>query len=299
MSSRIPFRDANTGKKTPAAQPLQAVSTSEPLEWDGLYLERGFSDEFIAEGVYLPSLYIVMHTGQTLTFERKAGRSFRQQSMQAGQIWLNPPGMPFTHYVTRRCDYIALTVETDKLLTTLPAGQAFQHPHFERQYEVDDAQLRGILQTLAAEMEAGGPNGQLFVDSLATALGLHLGRCYDNGGAFRPNMAGGLDGRALQTIIDYMEAHLSESLSVGELARLVGLSKFHFTRLFKQTTRVSPYQFFLQRRLNRARQLLDRGGLTVGQVSHSLGFSDQSHFSKQFKNRFGITAGRYLKRRKY
>lgn len=297
MSSQIPFLDAKTHRKTPAAQPIQAVSTSEALGWEGLYVERGYSDEFIAEAVYLPDLHLVMHTGHILTFERQAERGFKYQSMQTGQIWFNPPNLPFTHYVTQRCDYVGLIIEIDKLLSILPPDQLFQHLHFERQYDVDDAQLRGLLQTLVAEMEAGGPNGVLFLDSLTTALGLHLVQRYNRSGVALPDTAKGLDHQTLQIVIDYMEAHLAENLSVNDLAQLAGVSKFHFNRLFKQTTHATPYQFFLRRRLERAKQLLDYGRLTISQVSHRLGFNDQSHFSKQFKNTYGITPGRYLKQR--
>ena len=299
MSSQIPFLDAETFAKAPAAQPIQAITSSAALGWEGIYLERGFSDEFIAEDVYLPGLYLAMHTGTLLTFERKAGRGFKQQSMESGQIWFHPPNLPFTHYVTHRCDYIALIVDVAKLGSLLPRPSSFHHLHFEQQYDVDDAQLRGILQTLTAEMEAGAPNGQLFFDAMTTALGLHLVRHYNRSAMTLPDAAKGLDRQTLQLVIDYMEAHLAENLSVHDLAQVAGVSKFHFNRLFKQSTQHTPYQFFLQRRLERAKHLLDYDDLTISQISYQLGFNDQSHFSKRFKEAYGLTPRCYRKQRTY
>jgi AraC family transcriptional regulator len=74
------------------------------------------------------------------------------------------------------------------------------------------------------------------------------------------------------------------------------MSKYHFCRLFKKSTNLTPYQYVLQRRTARAKELLKKRELTIVEIAYLLGFSDQSHFTRQFKKQYGITPGAFLKK---
>lgn len=93
---------------------------------------------------------------------------------------------------------------------------------------------------------------------------------------------------------DYITAHLAEPLTVTELARQVSLSPSAFSRLFREVTGDSPYQYVKEQRLLRARDLLGQGRLGVTDVARTVGYPSLSHFIKEFRSRFGSTPGGYV-----
>ncbi|PQD98962.1 AraC family transcriptional regulator [Mycobacterium sp. EPG1] len=98
----------------------------------------------------------------------------------------------------------------------------------------------------------------------------------------------------MATTLDYIDAHLADPLTVTRLARQANLSQSAFSRAFKQATGRSPYQFVKEKRLTRARVLLDEARLSVTEVSHDVGYLSLSHFIKEFRNQYGTTPGEYL-----
>lgn len=102
-------------------------------------------------------------------------------------------------------------------------------------------------------------------------------------------MRGGLAGWQQNRVKDYIKAHLTESLSLEELAGLVRLSAFHFSRAFKQSFGLPPHQFITARRMDRARELLRERELSVTKIGFDLGFSDTSSFTLAFRREAGLT----------
>ena len=91
---------------------------------------------------------------------------------------------------------------------------------------------------------------------------------------------------------EYIEAHPEQTPTVEMLAELAGWSRFHFIRTFTASVGLTPYAYFLQRRIAFARELL-RAGEQLTEVAHRCGFADQSHFIRHFKRVVGVTPGRY------
>jgi AraC-like DNA-binding protein len=80
--------------------------------------------------------------------------------------------------------------------------------------------------------------------------------------------------------------------SLEELAAAVNLSPFHFARVFRRVTGMPPHTWLMQQRIARARALLQSGCLPL-EVATQLGFADQSHLSRQFKQVYGVGPGAY------
>ena len=100
-------------------------------------------------------------------------------------------------------------------------------------------------------------------------------------------------GNPVAAVLDYIDAHLAEPLTVDTLAAQVCLSPSAFSRVFRERTGSSPYQYVKEARLDRARQLLNEGRLGVSAVSRAVGYASASHFIKEFRSRFGATPGDY------
>lgn len=96
----------------------------------------------------------------------------------------------------------------------------------------------------------------------------------------------------IQTVIDFFHDNISGQFSLNELAELVHCGSYHLIRLFRQQVGMSPHAYLVQLRLEHARMMLERGE-SIAEAALSSGFSDQSHLTRKFKLRFGVTPGTY------
>jgi AraC family transcriptional regulator len=99
----------------------------------------------------------------------------------------------------------------------------------------------------------------------------------------------GLSNKKLTRVLDLIESDLSENLSLSILANAAGLSEYHFLRMFKQSTGVTPHQYVINQRIERAKGLLQRTDMTVTEIAYLLGFSTPAHFSHHFRRKTGVT----------
>jgi AraC-like DNA-binding protein len=130
--------------------------------------------------------------------------------------------------------------------------------------------------------------GQLESHHLASGLVLEMLRSYSPGGADSPDRP-----EFLNWITSHMSLHLSEPLSVADMAERAGLSPSRFSRVFRDRFGSPPHRFLLHLRVQRAQDLLQHTGLTMRQISAQCGFSDVHHFAKTFKRVSGQTPGTY------
>ena len=93
----------------------------------------------------------------------------------------------------------------------------------------------------------------------------------------------------------YIERNLADRISLDQLAEEANLSKYHFSRLFSRHTGMPPLQFASSMRIQRAKELLRSGELSISDICTEVGFTDSGTFEKQFKKHVGITPTAYLK----
>jgi transcriptional regulator GlxA family with amidase domain len=99
----------------------------------------------------------------------------------------------------------------------------------------------------------------------------------------------GLTRTQLQQVLDYIHTHLDQDLSLAELAETLNLSPTHFATAFKQSIEVSPHQYVIQQRVERAKLMLSKTDLAIADIALQVGFSSQSHLNQQFKRLTGMT----------
>lgn len=132
----------------------------------------------------------------------------------------------------------------------------------------------------------------LFADQVMRSIALILGGIDTNGlAASSPRIA--LTASRVRRVVDYIEAHLHERLTLDTLAETVGFSPFHFARAFKDATGVSPYRYVCDRRLLKAQRMLIAGHEPLGEVARACGFGSPSHFSAAFTRSRQISPREY------
>jgi AraC family transcriptional regulator len=160
----------------------------------------------------------------------------------------------------------------------------------------NDRTLHGLAMALLDSIEAPYERSALFIDHIALAFHAHVTRTYGDRGTAGPLPLGQLAPWQLRRAIDFIAAHLGADPTIAELAQQCGLSTGYFSRAFRRTTGVTPHQWLMRKRVERAQDVLVRGSLELAEVAIVCGFADQSHFSRVFTKFVGLSPGRWRQR---
>jgi AraC family transcriptional regulator len=164
------------------------------------------------------------------------------------------------------------------------------------QCSIDDPVIQQLALALKLEIQTGCLSGRLYGELLGTALAARLAANY---AVSKPSLgfkANGLPQSQLERVIDYVKANLSQDLSILDLATLTGMSESHFSRSFKQSVGITPYQYLMQQRVELAKQLLEKRSIAISTIALDCGFANQTHLTKVFRQMTGMTPKAYQKR---
>jgi AraC family transcriptional regulator len=161
----------------------------------------------------------------------------------------------------------------------------------EPQWQIRDPLIEQMGVALQQETLAVGAAGRDYADAMAIALSAHLARRYSSTPMASP--IGKLITQQTQQIQEYVQTHLIEDLSVERLAQVVQLSPGHFATLFKRQIGLTPHQYVVQQRLERACLLLRHSDLPILTIVHQVGLQTQSHFTRLFRQHLGLTPKQY------
>ncbi|RRV08393.1 AraC family transcriptional regulator [Pseudomonas sp. v388] len=106
-------------------------------------------------------------------------------------------------------------------------------------------------------------------------------------------LKGGLAAHQRRQLVEFIETHLAEPLTLGQLAQMCALSEYHFARMFRESLGLPPHQYLLARRMEHARCLLRTTDRPLGEIALACGFASASHFSNRFRQVMGATPGDY------
>jgi len=156
---------------------------------------------------------------------------------------------------------------------------------------ISDESIRAIAATLVSEVDQGMLGRDTMLDALVRQLGVHLLRSHvgiRRSASIETSRAGPVD-RRLRRAIEFMHDNYSRELALEEIAGAAYLSEFHFARMFKQITGVTPHYYLANVRLERARKLLLETTLPISEIAAMVGYQSQSHFTRIFRSVTGVT----------
>jgi AraC family transcriptional regulator len=216
--------------------------------------------------------------------------------VRSGQVTLSPAFRPASYRWSGEIEVISLLFTPD-WLCQIGAEIGIKQPsnlELRGSIEPEDEFLTGLLRAFQKEVLKPEIGSRLLIDSLSQALAVYLIRRYTDRQLTtdQPLMVPKWRIRRAQ---DFIRENLNNGISLKEMADAAGdVSPYHFSRLFKQATGFSPYQFLIECRVLAAQQLLRaQRGLSLGEIAFRCGFADQSSFTRCFRQRTGLTPKQY------
>jgi AraC family transcriptional regulator len=212
-----------------------------------------------------------------------------------GDIAITPAKMPFFAHWEGEDHYMQIRIAARFLQSVAREALEINPDRLELlpEFRIRDPQIESVGLMLLSELQQGNCGSRLYIDSLSNVLAVHLIRQYTATQPQHPIYEGGLPQRQLSQVLDYIDAHLEQDIKLADLAALLNMSQFHFSYLFKQAIGTSPYQYLLQQRIERAKQLLKHTDQSIMDIAFACGFNSHSHLSKQFRQLTGTTPKAY------
>lgn len=271
-------RDSNLSQLLPR----KPLLSSHQLDWAGTFLE--YHRQSTWETPYFSSTYhsIIVNNSHQIQIGRWSGNHKLPKQFNKGDITIFPANTQNKHSWNREWEFFLLCLDP-KLMTQI-AYESIGVESIEILpcFATPDPLIYQFCLGLISELKSGELCCRLYVEHLIAALSIHLIRQYSvkNQSLRDPH---GLPKSKLQQAISYINEHLTENLSLKDISNVVGMSPFYFTNLFKQSTGMTAYQYVVYHRIERAKQLLHKQGLSIAEVSEQVGFKSQSHFANVFR----------------
>lgn len=296
-ANEIALVDVANGKPFRAAACGSLLLSSATAGWRGIVVEW-----HRLEPQELPEHYVVGHglavsTGaHPISFGWKDGKRRRDGILNPGEFHLLTRGALNTPRWLQTFEEISLVLNPQFVADVVREGLPADRIEFTTQRSACDASIAHYAEMFRSELAAQSPNGPLYAETLTVGFTLHLLSRYAVAKPKVPAPRGKLSSVQLRAVVDFVQGHLDEELSLLALAEQAHVSPFHFARQFRATVGLPPHQFVLRQRVQKSLRLIKTGRLPLAQIAVEAGFHDQAHFTRAFRRIMGVTPGSYCPR---
>src|SRR5882724_5836825 len=274
----------------------EVIADSATLKWSGLFVRRyrfpRVVDSFLVPATAEPLIAAII-AGSAEFEEREVGGTWLPHRVRRGDLFVTRSTTPYElrwrSPLGAELDVIHIHIAVDQCLA------AFEMVYKGRARDVEVTEFFGRDETLAhltfacAEMLSTGTAGNWQrVGAIAHLLAIHIAEKYTNVGSQKSEFRGGLPVVRLRKVEDYVRAHLTEDISIEKLAELAELSSFHFCRVFKQATGMTPLQFVTRERMLKAQRLIRETSRSLIEIALEVGYTSPSHFAQVFRRTVGM-----------
>jgi AraC family transcriptional regulator len=272
--------------------PIRPFTVKDRLDLGGVALVRGSCQPIEGLRVFSSRVTVALHQGETFRMDwRAASDRVRSNEIVRDNAHVVDARLPFWARSQASMSFFAISMDAAfvKQIWERDFGQAAEF-ELRTAIGVRDPVINRFGLLAQKELSEGGIGGRLYAEGLGTALAVHLLRRYGSTSpSARVIYRGGIASRPLRRVIDYINEHLQGELSLAELSRLAKLSPHHFATAFKASTGISPHQYVIERRIERARELLRRNENSISEIAYAVGFSSQTHLTAHFRRTMGLT----------
>jgi len=228
---------------------------------------------------------------------QREGRRTETYPVSAGQFHLSPPD--HAAHVGWTADKRAIAIALEPDFIEQAVGHAFDGdiPEVRGKAALRDPAVEELMTCLRRSLTDNSRCNGLCLDLVGTSLAIRLFETYGESVKPLAQIRGGLGTNRQRRIVDYIESHLDEDISLAALAAEAGLSPHHFGKAFKTTFGRPPCRYIAGRRVHKAKEMLLADHASITEIALSLGFSSHSHFTDVFRKITGTTPSQFRRNR--
>ncbi|WP_017314916.1 helix-turn-helix domain-containing protein [Mastigocladopsis repens] len=276
--------------------PRSPLATSYHANWDGIRLDYHQQPAFETPE-HSPQQHVIgiSLVKQPINAERVLNGYIQHECIQYGDVTVIPANSCHKSSWELETEFLILSLEKALFARAVYDSVDLQQTDILPHFATSDPLLQQIGLALKAELESDGMGSRVYIESLATTLCLHLLKHYSVSSTKIAIHSEGLSSLKLRQAIEYINQNLEKDLGLAEISTALGVSMYHFSRLFKQSTGYSPHQYVMNCRIERAKRLLAKTEEAIDEICQQVGFQSQSHFTNVFRKLIGTTPKAYRK----
>jgi AraC family transcriptional regulator len=279
-----------------STRPITRVAFHDRVRAGSVLFVSGRSQAIKSLLVGSSQVTVALHEGEILRMDWRPGESDRlfSKEIQRGDAHVGDGRVPFWVRTYGAASFFAIAMD-EAFVSEIWEKEFGQARNFELRAAIGvrDPVISQIGLLARKELRDGGTGGRRYIEGLGTALAVHLLRQYGSAAKAPIIHKAGLAAKPLKRVVEHINEHLQDELSLLELSRLANLSPHRFATAFKASVGIPPHRYVIERRIDLARDLLRRCDEPISQIAYAVGFSSQSHLTTNFRRTTGVTPRKF------
>lgn len=280
-----------TPDEVPRWIPGQLTLDSTHLGWGETILKGYHYDSLDVQIPTMRDYMIVVYRNGLAEMSRRSGGPWRSARVEPGVVSILTRAEESQWRWDQEIDVSHIYLSQSAIARV--AGDVFDKDIKDVEMEdivrSEDPVLPMLITQFENELKCGVFGGRIYVDALKTQLCIHMLRHYAKIICRDYRSYGRLSPAQRRLVVQYVEEHLDQNISLQDLAGLVQLSVFAFIRKFRADFQATPYGYVMAQRIKRAQQQLARKDVPLKVVAANCGFADQSHMNRVFRRLLNMT----------
>jgi len=240
---------------------------------------------------------VFLYEGESVRAAWRVGGQRFNAWVRPGHLWIVPRSIPHTSSFQGPHGGVLLSIGTSQLDCHIGPLMRGGRIELAPVFNLEDGQMEHLLRALVAVAQDDSGADPLMGELLVNAACIRLAkRCAVSKLNIVPRR-GGLPEARLKRVLEYIDANVGRNIALSELAGVANMSLYYFAVLFRQSTGMSPHQYVLNQRVERAKEMLRDPNRSVLDVSMSVGFEHQNNFARAFRRVIGVSPTQFRRDR--
>ena len=236
---------------------------------------------------------------QLITSERKLDGIYQQEQQNFGSIGIIPASVEHCCIWKEKAEFAVFSIQPRILAQIAPETVNPDKIELLPTFAHSQDNLVSNIAIAIKQQLANDPHGcGFYLEHLFNALSAHLVKNYCSLTPLFKEYSDGLSPHKLRKALNYINDHLDSPIKLKDIAQLLDISQYYFCHMFKESIGISPYQYVIKQRVEKAKNLIRNSKLSLAEIAYECGFSSQSQMTQHFRKCEGVTPKVYFVQQK-